>query len=357
MSDKNNNEMQSQLQAWLQIQYPERQGLTVSNFSSPDAGASNETLLFEIDWHQDGQHKNQGLVARLTMAGEGIFPEYDLDLQYHTMERLKNSDVKVPVMLGLETDASVLGKPFYIMERLQGRYMADNPPYQMEGWLTQQTPEICGGIWRNAIKQMAAVNRLDWQPLGFADLWDSEKFATPLEQQLDYYENLLSWAESLGRPFEKLHPVLKYLKANQPKDEPLALCWGDAKPPNLMIAEDSDEIIGVLDWEMVHLGNPVHDLSWWFVLDDSLTTGLGLPKVDGLPDRAEMIALWESESGHSAKQLDYYELLTNFQFAIIMHRVGTRMTQQGVFPAEAEFDINNNSTLLIDAQIEKFGIK
>ena len=75
-----------------------------------------------------------------------------------------------------------------------------------------------------------------------------------------------------------------------------------------------------------------------------------------MPDRARMIELWEQESGFSAAELDYYELLSNFQFAVIMHRVGTRLTAQGFFKPEDEFDINNNSTLLIDAQIAKFGI-
>ncbi len=97
-------------------------------------------------------------------------------------------------------------------------------------------------------------------------------------------------------------------------------------------------------------------LSWWLVLDDSLTTGLGLPKLEGLPSHSEMIALWEQSSGYSAAALDYYELLSNFQFAVIMHRVGTRLTAQGIFQAEDEFDMNNNSTLLIDEQIAKFGI-
>ncbi len=352
MSEK----LKQPLQQWLQEKLPQKSGLSISDFTSPAAGASNETLLFDISWQENGQTRQQGLVARLRPEGEGIFPEYDLELQYHSMQRLHDSAVKVPVMVGLETDASVLGKPFYIMQRMQGRYLADNPPYQMEGWLTEESPECCAAIWKNALSQMAEINKVDWQARGFADLWDKEKFATPLAQLLDYYASFLSWAESLGRPFEKLYPVLAYLQQNQPKDDPIALCWGDAKPPNLMISEQGADIVGILDWEMVHLGNPVHDLAWWFVLDDSLTDGLGLPKVEGLPVRQAMIAQWQQESGHSAAELDYYELLTNFQFAIIMHRVGTRLTAQGFFKPEDAFDLNNNSTLLIDAQIAKFGL-
>lgn len=352
----NDKVFELRLQAWLSAHFPERENLQLSDFTAPEAGASNETLLFSISWLERGESHSQALVARLKPEKQGIFPSYDLPLQYRTMERLAETDVKVPRMVGLETDESVLGKPFYIMECIEGRYMADNPPYQMEGWLTEQSPETCGGIWRNAISQMAAINRVDWQPLGFADLWNKDKYPTPLAELLAYYEEFLGWAESLGRPFPKLYPVLKYLKENQPKDEPVALLWGDAKPPNLMVDNNGCDVLGVLDWEMVHLGNPVHDLCWWIVLDDSLTDGLGLPKVEGLPDRQAMIEQWQRESGHSAKEIDYYLLLSNFQFALIMHRVGTMLTEQGIFPADAEFDLNNNSTLLIDAQIEKFGI-
>lgn len=352
MSDE--RRLRDELGRWLQARLPEREGLALSEFTAPAAGASNETLLFDVTWRQDGNEMRQGLVVRLEPVEAGIFPEYDLALQYRTMERLADTDVRVPVVIGYEADTALLDRPFYVMEKFPGRYLADNPPYQLAGWFTEEKPETRGAIWENGIRQMAAVHRCDWQRLGFADLWNAKEFKSPLEEILDYYQGFLSWAESLGRPFEKLYPVLDYLKANSPSDEVVALCWGDAKPPNLMI--EGEEITGVLDWEMVHLGNPVHDLAWWYVLDDSLTDGLGHPKLPGLPSRARMTELWESESGHSAANLDYYELLSNFQFAVIMHRVGTRLTAQGIFPAEVGFDLNNNSTKLIDAQIDKFGL-
>ena len=356
MSDNQQAKLKAKLEQWLSGQFPARENLAITEFSSPTAGASNETLLFDINYRENGEPKSQALVARLEVSGEGVFPEYDLELQYQTMQRLQATGLKVPVMVGMEPNPAIIGKPFYIMERLEGRYLTDNPPYQMEGWLVDESPDVRGEIWQQGIREMSAVHKVDWQALGFSDLWDKDNFTTPLQQLLTYYESFLAWAESLGRPFNKLHPVLEYLKKNQPQNEILTLCWGDAKPPNLMIEKNGPQITGVLDWEMVHLGNPVHDLTWWFVLDDSLTTGLGLPKLNGLPDRERMIALWEQCSGHSAAAIDYYELLSNFQFAIIMHRVGTRMTAQGIFKPEDEFDIQNNSTLLIDEQIEKFGL-
>jgi aminoglycoside phosphotransferase (APT) family kinase protein len=348
--------MPRRLQAWLRGRFPQRSDLAVAAFSAPDAGASNETLLFEISWSEGGAPFSQSLVMRLEQQGQGIFPEYDLESQYRALGRLRQAGIKVPGVLGIESDASVIGRRFYIMERLEGRYLADNPPYQVEGWLTAESPEVCGDIWRNAIREMATVHRVDWRSLGFADLWDMDRYDTPLEQLLDYYANFLAWAESVGRPFPRLHPVLHYLREHRPANDPVALCWGDAKPANLMIESAGGGIVGLLDWEMVHLGNPVHDLAWWMVLDDSLTTGLGQAKLGGLPGRQEMIELWEAESGYSAAALDYYELLSIFQFAIIMHRVGTRLTAQGFFPPELEFDIRNNSTPLLDEHLARIGL-
>jgi len=201
---------------------------------------------------------------------------------------------------------------------------------------------------------MAEVNRVDWRPLGFGELWNQRHWPSPLAQLLEQSGRFMAWAEERGRPYPKLHRAYDYLVANMPSGQPVALCWGDAKPPNLMF--DGTRVSGVLDWEMVHLGNPVHDLAWWLVLDDSLTDGLGLPKLPGIPPRAALVDLWQEMSGHSAAELDYYELLSTFQFAVIMLRVGTLLTARGFFPAEAAFDINNNCTPLLDRQLAKYGL-
>ena len=112
MSDQQQPDIAAKLQQWLQQRQPECQNLTLSDFTTPEAGASNETLLFDVTWDEGGQQHSQPLVARLEPKGEGIFPGYDIELQYHSMARLKDTDVNVPVMLGLETDTAVLGTLF-----------------------------------------------------------------------------------------------------------------------------------------------------------------------------------------------------------------------------------------------------
>ena len=202
---------------------------------------------------------------------------------------------------------------------------------------------------------MAAVNRVDWQPLGFADLWDKERFATPLVQQLDYYEKFLAWAESLGRPFKKMHPVLNYLKQNQPSDEPLALCWGDAKPPNLMIERDSAVITGVLDWEMVHLGSPVEDLAWWLMADRCFSEGIGVERSAGFPGYDETVSRWENLTGFAAADLPYYEVLALFRFSIHIGRIGLQMKHKGIVPEDNTFDVDNLASQTLAKRLREVG--
>ena len=97
-------------------------------------------------------------------------------------------------------------------------------------------------------------------------------------------------------------------------------------------------------------------------MDNSLSDGLELfvgekvPKLDGLPGREEIIDLWEEDSGYSAAELDYYELLGAFKFSVIMASIGIKGTNEGVYPREMEMDINNVSTLVLDRLMAECGI-
>jgi aminoglycoside phosphotransferase (APT) family kinase protein len=334
---------------------PRAEQLKISEFTSPEAGASNETLLFTASWAEQGRQQERGLVARLKPAEQGIFPSYDLALQYRAMAALEGSGVPVPAVVALEDDDALLGRPFYVMERVGGRYLADNPPYHMDGWLTECSPQERGAIWRNAICEIARISKVDWQGRGFGDICGYAPHDTPLQAQLAEYEAFLRWAEEQNRPYPKLWACLAWLQRHQPDNQPVALCWGDAKASNLMM--NGTAISATLDWEMVHLGNPVHDLAWWFVLDGSFTEGLGVPPLEGIPGRDELIELWQQESGRSAQDLDYYEIFSVFQFGVIMARVGTLLTAKGVFQPADEFDLNNTCTPLLDRWMATHGIE
>lgn len=357
---RDTQELQSGLLQWIGARMPSAQNLSISDFTTPDAGASNETLLFDISWEQDGTAHHKSLVARLQPTTAGVFPEYELDKQYKAMELLADTDVPVPKLAGFEADKNVLGTPFYLMERLPGKVIQENPPYYMEGWFTEMPPETRESIWYSALGTTARIHKLDWQALGFDWLNDSSLGDTPLQQQLAYYKRFLEWTESRGRPYPKLWACYEWLMANQPQNEPTALCWGDCKVANLLVKDG--EVTAILDWEMVHLGNPVDDLAWWFTLDNSLSEGLALlvgmdvPQLPGVPSREALIAFWEKESGFSAAALDYYEVLCTFKFGVIMASLGIKYTQDGLIPADMEMDIKNTCTTALDRLMAANGI-
>ncbi len=334
------------LTAWLACKLPAAQDLALSPLSGPSAtGFSNDTLLFDATWTADGQTHTRGLVVRVQPTGLTVFPEYDMARQFRVMEILGRTDVPVPRVLWLEDDAQVLGAPFYVMERVEGRIPTDTPPYHMGGWMTEIAPEERAAIWWSGLETMARLHRLDpaAHGMGFLDL--PPPGATALDRQLNYYERFLTWA-ARGRPQPTCEPALQWLQRHRPRHpEPVGLCWGDARIGNMIFRDGT--CVAVLDWEMATLGNPEQDLAWFLFLDRHHSEGCSVPRLPGFPSRAESVARWEACTGRTARHLDYYEVFAAFRFAVIMIRVAQQLTAHGLFPPDSDFETNNTVTALL----------
>jgi aminoglycoside phosphotransferase (APT) family kinase protein len=296
--------------------------VSIPALSIPEAtGMSNVTLLFDINWHENGQAHREALVARLQPVIERpVFPDYDLSLQYEVMESIgRNSDIPVPQLRGLETDKSLFGVQFYLMKRTDGLIPTDMPPYNMDGWMMHETSiDQRQSLWNAAVDTMARYHQLDYRKLGFAKLHEAGK--TPLQQQLAYWQEYLHWSmEGAGHAIAQR--ALDWLQANQPADEPTVLCWGDARLGNVILNPSLDSIAAVLDWEMAVLGNPVQDLAWFNYMDATFSEGLGMPRLEGLPTYQDTIAQWEQASGYSARDYDYYQIFAGMRFGLILSRI------------------------------------
>lgn len=316
------------LETWIS----ERQGraITISELAIPEAtGMSNVTLLFDINWQEDGQAHSEPVVARLQPSIERpVFPDYDLSLQYEVMDAVgRASDIPVPELRGLETDKSLLGVQFYLMKRTDGRIPTDMPPYNMDGWLMHETSlEQRRNLWQAAVDTMARFHRLDYKALGFERLHEAGK--TPLQQQLAYWQGYHDWALE-GIHHEICQPALDWLTANQPAEEPTVLCWGDARLGNIIFKPGLDGIAAVLDWEMAVLGNPVQDLAWFNYMDSTFADGLGMPRLEGLPGYDDTVARWERASGFPAREYDYYIIFAAMRYGLILSRIMLATGQDG----------------------------
>lgn len=336
-----------QLTEWMAAKLPAADGLELSELSGPTStGFSNDTLLFDATWTEGDVAHADGFVARVRPSGYQIFPEVDVALQYQVMKILgEQTDVPVPRMWWLEEDESVLGAPFYVMSKVDGRIPTDNPPYTMEGWVHDAAPEQQERLWWTGIDTMTRVHRLDWRALGF-DFLDRPELGRPgLDQQLAYYDEYFAWA-ARGKPQPIAEAALDWVKANRPIDEePLGLCWGDSRISNQIFRDF--ECVAVLDWEMVTLGNPEQDLAWWIFLDRHFSEALSVARLPGFPSYDATVARYEQLTGRPVRHLDYYQVFAGLRFAVIMMRVAQMCVDYDFLPVESDMETNNLVTHLL----------
>jgi aminoglycoside phosphotransferase (APT) family kinase protein len=140
--------------------------------------------------------------------------------------------------------------------------------------------------------------------------------------------------------------ALGWLHANRPEpDDPLGLCWGDARIGNMIF--DHDRCVAVLDWEMVTLGPWEQDLAWWLFLDRHHSEGLGVPRLEGFPSHADTVARYEELMGRRVRNLDYYTVFAGFRFAVVMIRVIAMAVAFGLLPPDTDMGTNNIVTRLL----------
>ncbi|HOM12099.1 MAG TPA: phosphotransferase family protein [Rubrivivax sp.] len=340
------------LEGWLLARHPERAPLAVSQLKRSDAGYSNITVLGDLRWQHDGAAHSLPIVLRVQPQTSSVYPDCDIVRQYRVMQALAGSAVPVPRLLGLETDPAALGAPFFLMQRIEGRVPNENPLYHLEGWFHDLDTGALRQHWFNGIDTVAAIARLDWRALGL-DFLQPPPGRTPLAHQLAYYRDAVAWAERLGRPYPHLHAAFDWLHAHQPADEPVALSWADAKLGNCVYRDG--RVVGALDWEQATLANPVDDLAWWLMLDESMSTGYGVPRLPGLPSRDETVAHWQRASGFSARDLAYYDVYAAWRMAYVMARIGTVFMQRGLVPRESEMDLRNGGSTLLALHAARLG--
>jgi len=342
----------AKLRDWFARTLRDARDVEVDGLRSPsETGFSSDTLLFDLRWEDAQGVHGESLVVRLEPTGFPIFPRYDIPLQFRLLQLLGSTDIPVPRVRWLEEDRSVLGVPFYIMERVHGRIPTDIPPYHTGGWISELTPAERERLWWSGLEAMARVHRLDWERVGVGFLDEPHRGATPLEQHLRYYDEFLSWGMG-GKRYPLIERAREWLEAHRPPEEPLALCWGDSRIAN-QVFDEQLRCIAVLDWEMARLGDPVQDLGWWVGLDRCFSEGIGVPRLPGFPDRQATIARWEELVGRPAHYFGYYEIFALYRFAIIMARVGLQMKHYKILPPDHDMDENNLAAVTLGRALEE----
>lgn len=290
------------IEAWLARHMPRASDLSVRTISST-GGLSHEILDLDVIWREDGRSRHQGMMIRIDPVHYRKRKESNLRREFDVLSVMHDRrDIPVPEPFWFEADANVLGAPFYAMERVDGRAVLDQPPYQIEGWLHDLPAGDRAQCWRSAVTTLGRLHAAPAEAL--AVIRREEDGRSDFDQHLDYWHDHYEWALGKGT-----NPVTdaawEWLYANPPSNRPAGLAWGDARYVNFLFQGLS--CVAVLDWEDVALASPLFDLGRWF-LTQRLHDAWELPRLDGLGDRQQTLALWEICSGLSATDLEWYEL-------------------------------------------------
>ncbi len=260
---------------------------------------------------------DQAWVLRRPPRGELLPTSHDIAREYRVLSALWGSPVPVPRPILLCQDPSVIGAPFYLMEKVQGVVIRGQLPPAFEADLGSRR-----GLAEGLIDTLADIHRLDWRTLGLEGLG---KPAGYIERQIRRWSAQLEGA--WNREIPELLVVGHWLKDELPESPPPRLVHGDYRLDNLMfLPHPPATVTAVVDWEMATLGDPLADLGYLLTFwrdpqdppaefaDDAWLVS----QMPGFPRRAWLIERYAERAGIDISNLNFYQVLAVWKLAILL---------------------------------------
>jgi aminoglycoside phosphotransferase (APT) family kinase protein len=272
-------------------------------------GASNLTYLL--------RYPSQDLVLRRPPAGVKAASAHDMRREHRVQAALAPHYPYVPRMVAFCDDPSVLGADFYVMERVAGTILRGRLPRGME-----LSPEQARELGLRAVDSLVALHQVDAAAAGLGDLGKG----------LGYVGRQVSgWSDRFRRARTENVPdfeaVMAWLAERQPADVANCLVHNDFRLDNLVLDADL-QVVGVLDWEMATLGDPLMDLggalAYWVQADDDDMYRLSKRQptdLPGMPTRAEVVEHYRSRTGLAVDDWVFYEVFGLFRLAGIAQQI------------------------------------
>ncbi len=309
----------------------------VSAASSPGNGMSSETVLFEMTL--DGEHERYA--ARLAPMPEvyPVFMAYDIELQAKCMTLVRaRTEVPVPDVRWVELDPQWLGTPFLVMRRIDGEAPPDIPPYVFGGWVADAAAETRATMQTRTLEVLKQLHELTPENCDLAFLTRPDEGTTALRQQFGHERTYYDWARE-GLSYPLIDATFAWLEAHWPEEGETVLNWGDARVGNILYRDFAP--IAVLDWEMATVGPREVDLAWMIFLHEffhDMAVRFGLPGMSDFMQRASVIAEYQRLTGHTVRNLEWFEVFAALRFAIVSIRTSKRGIAYGTMEEPADPD-------------------
>jgi aminoglycoside phosphotransferase (APT) family kinase protein len=299
----------------------DRLGRRLTDISQMRGGQSNPTFLIATD---GGEY-----VLRKQPPGQLLPSAHAVDREFRVLEALAGTDVPVPKPVLFCAERDVIGTPFYLMERLQGRIF----------WmptLAELEPAGRRPIFRAMSDTLARLHRVDWRAVGLADYGKPGNY---FERQIGRWTR--QWRGSQTRENRAIDRLAAWLPAHIPPGDETTICHGDYRLDNLIFDAHEPRVIGVLDWELSTLGHPLADLGYnciCFVTSPDYYKGIqGLDLAAlGLPSMTEHVENYCRAAGRSDGITNFHLAFALFRLSVILEGVLARGKAGNAASADAE---------------------
>jgi aminoglycoside phosphotransferase (APT) family kinase protein len=236
--------------------------------------------------------------------------------------------VPVPPIWLTESDPDVLGAPFFLMERVEGRIPGDVPSWHAKGWTTTLAVEARRRLHDNAVTELVRLHAVDTSGDTFAFL-ESDGEGTSIERYVAHVHEWYEWCEPVRRyGTDVIDAAMEYVSTEVPADDRRGVVWGDARVGNMIFADDLS-VGAMLDWEGATLGPPEVDVTWWVMFDEFLCEAQGITRLEGVPDRRGTFARYEELADEPLRDTGYYDVLAGLQLSLINSRLADLLISTG----------------------------
>ena len=258
------------------------------------------------------------LVLRRPPLGEVAPSSHNMAREHRVLASLHQTYPLAPQAFHYCEDPSIMGKPFFVMERRTGTVIRRSWPDHLPD--DEPTKRVVGESFVDAV---AALHGVDYEGLGLTDLGRPNGF---VERQVN------GWTDRWDRARHEAVPAMDELAAalaeNIPSPQRASLIHNDFKLDNTMVGDDG-RIVAVFDWDMSTIGDPLVDLGttlayWEGPPEVAVVAPLDGQVLGGVIDVREVVDKYERQTGLDCSNIDWYRALASFRIAVILQQIHIR---------------------------------
>ncbi|MCD6281466.1 MAG: phosphotransferase family protein [Deltaproteobacteria bacterium] len=283
--------------------------ISIQQFPS---GFSNLTYMLSVG--------DRNFVLRRPPFGRKAKSAHDMSREYRILNALKDVFPYAPRPLAYTEDTSIIGCPFYVMERIEGIILRKDLP---EG--LHFTPDKARQLCENLLDVQCDLHSIDYKKIGLENFGRPEGY---VKRQVEGWSERYRAAKTPDAPgFED---VMSWLHEKMPTDfRKPCIIHNDFKLDNVVLDPKNPlKIIGVLDWEMATIGDPIMDLgnslAYWVQADDppDVQAIRMMPtNIPGALTREELVARYAEKTGIAIDNFDFYLCFGLFRLAVIAQQI------------------------------------